>query len=132
MQKMKTIELSKFEYRSAKWGGSQPFTMCFCYPKSGPVVIKGMAEEVKKYINTKLSPCHYRIVFFKEGVTRGYWGSNIDGVYISIREYKNGHQRYNLSIFNGQKLVLEKFMRRIPLRYLKEFDNIKDGKYEKN
>ena len=67
MQKMKVIELSKFKRSKASFFGTQPYTMCFCYPKSGPVIVKGMAGEVEKYVDNRLGPCHYRYVYFKDG-----------------------------------------------------------------
>lgn len=124
MQKMKVIELSRFEKREAKWRGSQPFTMCFCYPKSGPVIVKGMKEEVIKYVENKIGPCHYRYTYFKDGKPRGAWSTNIHGVYISSVHNKKGRQRYCLYFFKNHKLVKKYIIRRIPLKYLKEFDTL--------
>ncbi len=124
-QKMKVIELSKFEKRRADWGGSQPYTMAFCYPKSGPILIKGMGEEVEEYVKRKVGPCHYRLTFFHNKESRGLWLFNIPHCFLHKKKYPTtgGHERFELSMFNNDNtLFKEYFLRKVPMRYLKELD----------
>jgi hypothetical protein len=124
---MKVIELSKFEKRKSLYGGSQPFTMTFCYPKSGPVVVKGMRGEVDKYVNTKISPCHYFRSNWMKGKSRGYWHFNVKNAFLHLSKYKDKHQRYELTIFGeDDKLLINKWLRRVPQHYLKELDLLEE------
>jgi len=123
---MKVIELSKFKRSKASFFGTQPYTMCFCYPKSGPVIVKGMAGEVEKYVDNRLGPCHYRYVYFKDGKSRGGWKVNRPGIYLSLNKHKNGHERFRLILFDREgKVIKERWMRRVPNRYIKDLDEIR-------
>lgn len=115
--------MRKFKKRKAPWGGSQPFTIAFCYPKSGPVMIKGMNKEVENYVKTKVSPCHYRIALFHNKESRGYWRFNVEKCFLNKEKYKNKHERYQLSIFNKDQKK-EVWLRKVPQHYLKELDEI--------
>jgi len=123
-QEMKVIELSKFEKRRAGWGGSQPYAMAFCYPKSGPILVKGMCEEVEEYVKKKVGPCHYRMSLFQNKASRGYWMFNIEGCFLHKKKHPiTDHERYELSMYNNDYTVFKEcFLRKVPMRYLKELD----------
>ena len=121
VMKMKVVELSKFEKRKASWSGSQPFSMAFCYPKSGPILIKGMSEEVYNYIDKKVGPCHYRMVHFGFGDNRGFWRFNVKNIYLHLQKQRNDHQRYELTMYKNHKEI-KKIIRKVPLKYIKEID----------
>jgi len=129
---MKIVEISKFEKRKATWRGTQPYTMAFCYPKKGPVLVKGMAEDVEKYVRKILGPCHYRVVYFgplrsKKG--SGMWQFNVSGCFLSKRKHPvTEHERWELLMYkkdgalDDSKVFKHVWLRKVPMRYMKELD----------
>ena len=122
--KYKEIIITEYKDRT----NSTPYIFAFCFPKSGPVLVKGNGIErnyrdsIHEYIN-KLGPCHYIYVYYgsirEGGKTLGSWYTNVKGYH--FREIRNskGRKVYKFKTPNGDKI-----MRKIPLRYLKEFDSI--------
>ena len=122
-QEMKVIELSGFKRAKFLWGGSQPYTLAFCYPKEGPLLIKGMGEEVEKYVKNKVGTCHFRITYWMEGKSRGYWRINRSDAYIHLtNDNKDKHQRYHLVIYSDKRVIVDKWMRRVPEHFMRELE----------
>ncbi len=95
----KIIELEKFiPGTKYKIGGSQAFVMAFCYPESGPVLVKGMFEKVDTFLNTKLGPCHYNYAIFRDGKPRhsNFWGVNVPLVHIISEKRADGRKVFKL------------------------------------
>ena len=120
---MKTVILSEYEKRKGKWGGTQPYTIAFCYPRGGLVTVKGMCEEVEKYIENKLGVCHYRITYWMNGKSRGMWRVNRKDSFLHLtNNNKTKHQRYNLIIFSKGKVIVDKWMRSLPKHFMRELE----------
>ncbi len=115
---MKTIELSKFEKTRRKYGGTQPFVIYFVYPKDGePVVVKGMYDAVEKYVKQTFPLALYRWTMWVDGGSRGGWSFTCEGRYI----HRKG-RRHELSVYDGNKLVRKLSFRRVPRKWIPEFD----------
>ena len=122
----KVIELEKFKSGTKfKYGGSQAFVMAFCYPESGPILVKGMFEKVDTFLKTKLGPCHYNYAIFQDGKPRysNYWLTNVSHTFIRNEKRADGRKVFKLSDFRESPRQLQQF-RKVPLRFLKEFKNI--------
>lgn len=137
---MKTIELSKFVQTKkeatdglSKWYVCDAYAIAFVYPKVGePTVVKGMYEQLKDYVKQNFPIALVNLTLWKNGNSRGYWYFNSnDGFTRSIGKISSkrslqyspkGYRRgYNIRIGGNNTL----HFRRMPKKWLKEFDNIK-------
>ena len=85
MSKPKYIEI---ELLGPPIRGYPAFTLCFVMSPQGNCLLKGQnIREIEEYISARFSLCIYRMTFWNEGVSRGYWrGKCPAGVYIHISE----------------------------------------------
>lgn len=109
---------------------SQPFTMAFCYPRSGPILIKGALDIVLEYMKENLIGIyHYRLSHWRRGRKRGRWyiQSPID-TDLSFKEVKRGNRKtYNLLFKQfGQDVTVGTF-ESIPHEYIEGFDIFQIG-----
>jgi len=120
------IEIEKFTPGTrCNFGGSQGFILAFCYPESGPIVVKGMFAAVLKYIDTKIGPCHYNFARVNEGSITTSWFTNVPNTYLGKEKRADGRHVFELSDYRG-KTEKKIFLRKIPLRFLKEFKGVAD------
>lgn len=108
---------------------NEAFTMAFCYPKSGPILIKGALDTVLKYMKENLNGVyHYRLSHWRKGRKRGKWYIQSEIEKLSFKESRKGGSRtYNL-IFNqfGFDVIIETF-KTIPHEYINNFDLFQIG-----
>jgi len=117
---MKTIELSRFEKtKSSRFGGTQAFVIYFVYPKNGEaVVVKGMSEEVEKYVKEHYPIAFYRYTMWRNGFGRGYWRFTDRYRFIS-----HEGRRLRVTIYHKNGDLKRVFtLRRIPHKWIPEFD----------
>lgn len=108
----------------------EPFTMCFAYPKSGPILIKGPLDAVKQYMEDNLEGIyHYRLAHWRRGRVRGRWHiQNPNDDSLSFKESKKGGtKKYNLMFknFGIDKLVTS--FEKMPHDYIEDFDLFQVG-----
>ena len=113
--KLPEIELSKF-YSCRKHWFSQPFTICFVYPKDGkPFVLKGMAPDVDDYLS-KIGLALYRSTYWQDGKSRGSWAFTDSNRY--VEKLPNG--KFCVTIYGMANKTIN--FRRMPKRWIPEFD----------
>ena len=100
----------------------QPFAMYFCYPKGKPpIIVKGNSDKVRSYVEANLSPCVVYYSFWRDGKSRGDW--RVFGATVYIGKVRiNGRMKYPISIYDKDKRVKEKIVRRVPKAWLAEYD----------
>jgi hypothetical protein len=108
----------------------EPFTIAFCYPKSGPVLVKGSLSSVKGYLLENIKGIyHYRLSHWRKGKKRGKWYvSAPPDNRLSFKETRrDGSKKYNL-IFRqfGRDITVETF-ESIPHKYIENFDLFQVG-----
>jgi len=119
---MKIIELSKFSPSRRSYGGSEPFAMYFVYPKGEePCLVKGTSDEVRDYVDKHFPIALFRYTFWQNGKSRGHWQFTGSGRYISY----NG-RKIVVHIHDSPKNVRELSFRRLPHRWIPEFDQKND------
>ena len=109
---------------------SEPFTMSFCYPRSGPILIKGALDIVLEYMKDNLEGIyHYRLSHWRRGRKRGRWYiQSPPDADLSFKEIKRGNSKtYNL-IFKqfGSDITVDSF-ESIPHEYIESFDLFQIG-----
>jgi hypothetical protein len=119
---METVTLGTFKTTYSEYGGSQPWAIAFCYPASGPVVVKGMSKQVYDYVNT-LPPATVCYTHWKHGKSCGYWSLNQaafqEGWYLRSMTC-GGRKKYTLG---NVRLGVMKIMRRMPRKVLAELSH---------
>lgn len=119
---MQTIELSKF-HKTKTFGMSDPYVIYFVYPKDGqPVMVKGMYREVDEFVKEKYPMAIYRWTMWKDGKSRGHWGFTCPNRY-AIETVVNGHRRIKITIYHDNRGRVEFTLRRMPKRWIPEFDD---------
>jgi hypothetical protein len=113
----------------------QPFTMAFCYPKVGPVLIKGALEEVEAYRLEHFSGLyHYRLCHWRKGKTRGSWRiNNPENIPIAFREMliskgDDVKKKYDILYrddFGHERAVVT--FEKVPHEYIEMFDLFQKG-----
>ena len=125
------VDLERFQPRTSHpyCGGSQGLILAFCYPEDGPILVRGMFMSVNKYIDTKVGPCHYNFAGVNEGCISSNWFTNVPHTYLGEKKRADGRKVFELSDFreNGKKKAI--FLRKIPLRFLKEFKGVDDNPF---
>ena len=108
----------------------EPFTMAFCYPKSGAILIKGPLDAVKGYMEDNLVGIyHYRLSHWRRGRKRGRWYiENPNDNLLSFKETKKGGiKKYHLMFKNvGVDKIVVTF-ESMPHNYIEEFDFFQIG-----
>jgi hypothetical protein len=122
------IELSgykKIKFEDG-YGGSQPYVMCFVYPKGAqPRIVSGMCAEVHGYVREHFPMSFYHTTYWQNGKSRGMWGFTAKHRYMS--QGRDG--RYEISIYDGCKFVRKLSLKRMPHKWIPEFDiDIDDDK----
>jgi len=129
----------EFDYNIiGSWKNGNPFTIFYVYPKDdAPFIIKGGANDVKKWMDKYNTPCIYYYAYFHKGVHRGGWCSNIKNVtdgdvnlYFSNEykprttrdygEYRTG--KIKIEVYKNNERIFIKKVRRIPRSWIKELD----------
>jgi len=116
---MQELVLEQYSKRRDTYG-SIPWAMAFCYPKTGPICIKGLTDVVHEAVKG-LGPCHYRMTWWQEGVSRGIWLINHPKMTLT-RNVENGRDIHRLTKFDATGCLWIKKLRRVPGHYLVEFD----------
>lgn len=123
---MKVIDLGNFKTTRDKYGSTQPYAMAYCYPKTGPVLVKGMFEAVEKHVEQHIDKCHYfvRLIGPTRSKNSGLWRFNVRGLYHSKgKDERNGRERHVITIFNSateKPTIL--YLRKMPNHYMKELE----------
>jgi hypothetical protein len=124
MPKYKEIDLTHPDLHIPGW------CIAFCYPVSGPIVVKGPETIVMRYVNTNLQMCHFHIIKYR---TIG-WAKRH-----TIRPFKKKHtatwmvnrQGWTIKTYNNRSRKTYRLMkgpvviatfRRVPKRFIKEFE----------
>lgn len=108
---------------------TEPFTMAFCFPRSGPVLVKGALDEVMEYMEKNLEGVyHYRISHWRKGQKRGKWHVQSSEEKLFFREEKRGKNKtYTLTFRQfGKDITVETF-NTIPHEYIASFDLFQIG-----
>jgi hypothetical protein len=108
---------------------SDPYTIAFCYPKSGPVLVRGGKSRVEKYISDEIQGVfHYRISQFVDGQSTGVWKTNVPEL-LFFRRYpyvdRHGVSKPREQLLYrdaGNRLQLISTFKRPPHSYIVEFD----------
>lgn len=125
-KKYDIIEMERFiPSTRSSYSGSQGFILAFCYPESGPILVRGMMEAVNKYIDTKIGPCHYNFARVNGGIIASSWFTNVPHTYLSEKKRADGRKVFELSDYRGKE-EKKVFLRKMPLRFLKEFKGVAD------
>jgi hypothetical protein len=125
-------------------GSRNPWTMFFVYCKDGSsFIVKGHPHSCEQYVlcNCK-HPCLVRYTYWKDGVSRGSW--TFYDAFTKLQYWKNGQwlqtnivttkirrfirregNKYKLIVFSENKKVLEKTFKRVPHKWIPEFDGVK-------
>lgn len=101
------------------------YCVAFCYPVSGPLVIKGDRHRVLEYINRSMPMCHFNMLSYKKIDSRtGYrkkvenlWMVNRRGWTIKITRIR---QEKIYRLMKGPIVVAT--FKRVPKRFIKEFE----------
>ena len=103
---------------------TEPFTMSFCFPKSGPVLVKGALDKVIEYMENNLEGVyHYRLSHWRKGQKRGKWYVMSSEEKLFFKEEKKGKSKsYTLTFQQfGKDITVETF-KTIPHNYIDSFD----------
>ena len=71
---MKEIILGEYKRTSHSFRTSEPFAIYFVYAPEGNFVIKGMNNDVLKYVNDNFSKCVYNYTFWAYARERVSYG----------------------------------------------------------
>lgn len=116
------IELGKFTPTKTvvPWGkAANPFAIYFVYCPNKFIIVKGMSEDVKKYVEENFPRAVYRYTYWKDGESRGYWASTTTIYFTPVDVGKR--QKYQIWIQTGNSNeTFKKFLtvRRIPNKWL--------------
>lgn len=109
---------------------SEPFTMAFCYPRSGAILIKGALDSVLDHMKQNLEGIyHYRLSHWRRGRKRGRWYiQSPPDTSLSFKEVKRGSNKtYNLLFSQyGRDTIVDSFDS-IPHEYIEGFDLFQIG-----
>ena len=108
----------------------EPFTMAFCYPKAGPVLVKGARNSVQEYIHTQLAGIfHYRLAHWRKGAKRGSWFIKKPGeMHLSLKEVQSGREKvYELQFKQFGAIITVAEFEKIPHEYIPDFDLFQVG-----
>lgn len=141
-QYLKEIQLTPYSLRPVS-RIKEPFTIAFVYSPNENVVIKGLADEVKKYINNHYPISVCNITHWDNGKTRGMWWSG-EKVRIYFRPVQTKNNKYCIDDKcdfpnktkiksykqyeimgckpNSQKIEHIATVRRIPTKWLKKYN----------
>jgi hypothetical protein len=111
MEQYEEIDLGSFKT------SSQPFTIAFAFPETGPIVVKGMLKEVQDYIWVNLAKCHYKVTFWNnQRKMNENWYVNDPEWTVLCKIEDSGKRRYIFFHLGEQVFVL----RRMPKHFIKE------------
>ena len=113
--------------RSEKCWANGAYTLCFVYSNKGNLLVKGYMGDVELVLNelkTKGYKFYYNKVMFHHGDKRNYWGFYKDGVYL-LSPYRSnrGEKRHHYRFRNYKSHKTLEF-KRLPKRWIKEFDEL--------
>lgn len=95
--------------------GNEPFCIAYVYGENGNLIVRGMDNQVGRYLDGYTQRYVAYLSFWKRGVSRGYWTSNCD-----LNWVKNG--RVGGRITNGWCLIHNGVsalrVKRIPNRWI--------------
>ena len=110
----------------AECGPDKNYCVAFCYPVSGPVVVKGCHMLVTSYINYTLQLCHYNMVTYKQLQTKtgGYRKKVVSTWAVNRKTWDIKTQRNRTArsyrLVKGRVLIAT--FNRVPKRFIKEFE----------
>lgn len=136
---LREVELSKFQQTNRRWGGSEPYTICFVYTQDGDnFVLKGMCDLIEAYLENLAEEKNflYCKTFWRDGQCRTHWRfeSKKDGIkrsvlHTQIARTKNDYDEYGY-VYRGRMRYSIKIgekgftLRRMPKKWIPEFDGI--------
>jgi hypothetical protein len=98
---------------------NHPFAMFYVYPREfSPFILKGKSEDCRQMIENYKLPCFYRYTYWKNGISRGGWITNIP-MYIT----KHSGNGYDITVFRSGKPVKIHF-RRMPHMWVPEIEQL--------
>lgn len=119
------VEISEFRHTKDEYRHALPYAIYFVYTEDGREIhVKGMSDEVKKYVYRHYPRSFYAYTYWKKGECRGGWGSPMR-IYMMPRQIDN-RLRYEISITTktGHKTIAK--VRRVPRRWLKEYSEAQE------
>jgi hypothetical protein len=104
---------------------SGSFSIAFCYPISGPIVVKGHKNVVLQYINKSLPICHFNIIQYHEIRNSDGFRKKIKGEWLVNRKgwdikYFRSRNKKIYRLVKGPILIAS--FKRVPKRFIKEFE----------
>lgn len=116
---IKEIILGEYKRTSDRFRSSEPFAIYFVYGPEGNFVVKGMDNEVWKFINEKFSKFICQYTFWHKGESRGGWKASAN---LQFFMYKKDKRFYvSMQTEKGWRANIMSF-RRVPHRWLPEYD----------
>jgi len=131
---MKLEEIVLSEFKSTTSDGyfldgydsseSNPYAIFFVYSKCGKsCVVKGMSKEVKEYCKKHFPQALINYTFWKNKRHRGGWRFNGKDIYVGNYVGKDNKRRgYSVAIYKNRELVKSLHFRRMPKKWIPEFD----------
>ena len=108
----------------------EPFSMAFCYPKDGPVLIKGARNSVLEYMENHLKGIyHYRLAHWRRGNKRGSWYINKpkDLLLALVEVRSDSTKKYELHYTEFGSIITVATFDEIPHEYITDFDLFQIG-----
>ena len=110
---------------------NQPFTIAFCYPRSGPIVIKGVHSKVRRAMEIMINGTyHYKVTHWRHGYSRGYWAAKpADNLNVELKFIYHSNvpeKRFELvGKANKVSFLISRF-NKVPRNYIAEFDVLEE------
>ena len=128
---MEVIDLGKFVKTPTVIGGTYPYAMYFMYTPEGNFLVKGMSLVCEAYVKEHFLKYIARCTFWEKGTSRGCWVAS-KGIHVSKQKsYKGersvykGRLKYVISMYGKEgKLVAMKVVRRMPRKWLDEYNQV--------
>ena len=116
----KEIICGTYKRTNRRFSTSEPFAIYFVFAPEGNFVVKGMADEVWKYINERFPKFICQYTFWHKGESRrGGWKSSEN---LQLYILKKG-KRFYVSMATEEKFEPDMMsFRRVPHRWLPEYD----------
>jgi hypothetical protein len=104
--------------KDPEFGNADPYCMCFVYTPTKFVLLKGMAFKVEPYLKANYPKAVYRMTYWKDGRSRGFWRSTLR---ISFSfDYKNRRHEISIRMPDGTEKLMN--VRRIPKKWIPFYD----------
>jgi hypothetical protein len=124
MMKLKVKEAFPWD-KIGSYRNANPYSIYFVYPQNEkPFIIKGGSKDCERFLKAHPNPAIYYYSFWHKGKHRGGWLTH--KFFISISRYDSNYRLVNGYILSKGGQVIKR-VRRIPRKWIKEYDNFVDG-----